>query len=37
MQLITEPGQENICLTCFLLGKVWNKDMLYRHGFSTLL
>ena len=26
-----------ICLRCFQLGMVWNREMLYRHCFSTLL
>ena len=31
------PGQARICLTCFLLGMVWNREMLYHYCFSTLL
>jgi len=36
MKPIADSGYASTCLTCFLLGIVWNKEMLYRHCFSIL-
>jgi hypothetical protein len=35
-QLFIDFKKARICLTCFLLGMVWNREMLCRHCFSTL-
>jgi hypothetical protein len=32
---IGDSGYARVCLTCFLLGIVMHKRMLYRHYFST--
>ena len=35
--ILAESGWARTCLTCYLLGMVWNKGMLCRHCCSTLL
>jgi hypothetical protein len=34
MKSVAEAAQASICLTCFLLEMVWNKEMLHWHEFQ---